>query len=51
MENKTVIEVTTKKGRQYNNFQTAVQSTNPDKQRKYNLDAIAQAEYEAHFLL
>ena len=48
---KTVIEVTTKRGRQYNNFQTATKSVDPEKQRKYNIVAIAQAEYEAHFLL
>ena len=48
---KTVIEVTTKRGRQYNNFQTAVQSTDIKKQKKFNEEALAQAEYEAHCLL
>ena len=48
---KTVIEITTKTGRQYNNFQTAVQSADPKKQKKFNDEALAQAEYEAHCLL
>ena len=48
---KTVIEMTTKTGRQYNNFQTAPQSADPKKQKKFNEEALAQAEYEAHCLL
>lgn len=48
---KTVIEMTTKTGRQYNNFQTAVQSADPKKQKKFNEEALAQAEYEAHCML
>lgn len=45
------IKIKTKSGRDYVNYQEPVQSTDPKKQKKFNEEALAQAEYEAHCLL
>ena len=46
-----VINLSTKTGKQYSNFQTVPFSTDPKKQAKATVDAQVQAEYEAHCLL
>lgn len=49
MENS--VKIKTKSGRDYVNYQEPVQSADPKKQKKYNEDAMLQAEYEASCLL